>query len=554
MPSVARSLPPPQQPALPLDVERSVRLEVVVTDPEVVAELRRFEGSDRDRYALAALRVGVLSLRMAGGQIDATAVREAGQQMLLQLRQLLESRGEAMAQGLAQELKAWFDPSQGALPQRLRALVEPGGELERMLSSHVSGDESSLAKTLVAHLGEDSGIFRMLSPTDANGLRMQVAATLQQALADQREQVLREFSLDRKESALARLVDEIRTRQTELGADMKGQIAAVVTEFSLDKDDSALSRLVRRVEVAQKTIADQFSLDDDRSAISKLSKLLQDTNQQIGRQLTLDDDQSALYRLRRELMTTLEGLERGNQSFHAEVKATLAALQARRDEAEQSTRHGVTFEQALADVLFAEAQRAGDVPEAVGNKVGTIKNNKKGDVVVTLGAESPAPGVSIVWEAKEDQSYDLKKALAELDEAKKNRSAQVGVFVFSRKTAAPALAPFARHGRDIIVVWDATDAATDVLLKAAYSLARALVVRESRASDDATLALAAIERATRSIEKQVGYLAEIQTSASTMHSGAKKILERAERMQADLKREVDQLDAQLRALKVGPAA
>jgi len=46
-----------------------------------------------------------------------------------------------------------------------------------------------------------------------------------------------------------------------------------VREFSLDQPGSALSRLVARVEVAQKTIADQFSVDNEGSAINRLSYL-----------------------------------------------------------------------------------------------------------------------------------------------------------------------------------------------------------------------------------------------------------------------------------------
>jgi hypothetical protein len=49
------------------------RLEV--TDPEVVLELSKHPaGEDRVQFALTALRIGVLSLRAAAGQLDATAL------------------------------------------------------------------------------------------------------------------------------------------------------------------------------------------------------------------------------------------------------------------------------------------------------------------------------------------------------------------------------------------------------------------------------------------------------------------------------------------------
>src|SRR5262245_32407834 len=60
------------------------RLQLYVEDPEVVLELRRHaEGAERDRYAVAALRLGVLSLRLANGHLDAGLIRGAGRSFSL---------------------------------------------------------------------------------------------------------------------------------------------------------------------------------------------------------------------------------------------------------------------------------------------------------------------------------------------------------------------------------------------------------------------------------------------------------------------------------------
>jgi hypothetical protein len=314
-------------------------------------------------------------------------------------------------------------------------------------------------------------------------------------LTEQRELFLRQFSLDDRESALSRLVGELRQQQTQLQTDVRGQVETMAKEFSLDQPDSALARLVARVDASQKTLVEQ------------------------------------------------------HQSFHTEVRASLAALQARREEAARSTRHGATFEEALGAALQAEAQRAGDVHEATGNTTGTIKNCKKGDHVVTLGPECAAPGARIVWEAKEDRSYDLRAALEEIDEARRNRQAQVGVFVFSRRTAPDGLQALARYGRDLAVVWDAEDPASDLVLHAASSVARALAVREHVADDHAAEATQEIERATRAVEKQIGYLGDLHTWSSTIKNNAERILDRADKMAADLRKEVERLDAQLAALR-----
>jgi hypothetical protein len=538
----------------PMPVATSLHLRLQVTDPEVLAELRRHpEGDERDRYAQAALRLGVLSLRMASGHLDAGAVREAGQKLLSDVRELLTVRATELTSHLSGALAQYFDPKSGALPQRLEGLLQQGGELERFLRQHLGSDESTLARTLASHLGDGSPIFKLLSPTEAGGLRAQVAETIGVALAEQRKLVLREFSLDAKDSALSRLLAEIGASHGQLNRDLKGQVDAVVREFSLDQPNSALSRLVTKVEAAQKTIADQFSADNDLSALNRISRLLQNTSEEIGKNLTLDDERSALSRLRKELVGTIEDMVHRNHEFQTEVRATLAGLQARREEADRSTRHGTTFEAQLGDVLSTEAQRLGDVHRATGNTVGVIKSCKTGDHVTQLGPDSSAPGARIVWEAKEDKKYDLTAALEEIDGARKNRDADVGVFVFSRKTAPNGLQPFSRYGNDIVIVWDADDPASDVYVKAAYSVGRALSIRAREESSHSEEALRSLELATRAVEKQVQHLDQIKTWSETIKGHGEKIADRVGKMKAELVKEVERLDREVGNLKNCPA-
>ncbi|MBU6428522.1 MAG: hypothetical protein KGR26_05910 [Cyanobacteria bacterium REEB65] len=521
-----------------------------IRDPEVVGELwRRPEGAERSQFALAALRLGVLALRQAAGQVDGQAIREAGDRLLLDIRELLSTRATALTLDLATTLKQYLDPASGMLPQRLQALVQPDGEIDRLLKAHVSPDESVLAKTLLAHLGSDSPIFKLLSPTEASGLRAQVTETLEAALKDQRERILQEFSLDSKESALSRVVSELALSQGKLESGFKQQVELVIKEFSLDDQNSALSRLVGRVEGAQRAISAEFSTDNETSALNKLSKVLAETKAEIRSNLTLDDEQSALARLKRELEKAIAGMVEKNQEFQTEVRATLEALKARNAEKIKGTHHGREFEQAVGSVLGAEAQRLGDLFESTGDKPGLMALSKVGDHLIELGSDSQAPGAKIVFEAKEKQGYDLKKALEEMDVARKNRGAQVGVFVYSSRTAPANLLPFARYGSDLVVVWDVEDPATDLYLTAAYSVARALAIRQGVAVGQACEAIEQIEMATRAVEKQIEYLGEIKTWANTVKNNGEKIADRADKLQKEITRAVDALDAQVGALK-----
>jgi hypothetical protein len=491
-----------------LEVVRSrpgLVLTLEVTDPEVLAELKeRQDGDDREQYALAALRVGVLALRSAGGHIDAASVREAGQALVGEVRELLGARSAELTERLASTLTQYLDPQSGVFPQRLQSLVRKDGELERLLQAHVGADDSLLARSLASHLGEGSPIFKLLSPTEAGGLLAQLRRSLEEALAEQRQQILREFSLDQQGSALSRLAAE-------------------------------------------------FSLDDEASAMSRLSKMLATTSEQIGKQLTLDDDASALARLKRELFGAIDQIARGNVEFQMQMREALARLETRKREQARSTTHGFDFEERLGALVAGEAARLGDLFEATGGITGAIRQCKKGDFVTELGAECAAAHARIVWEAKEKQAYTVRAALDEIAEARRNRQAQVGVFVFSRKAAPEGVESLQRHGSDIVAVWDADDPESDVVVRAAYSLARALAVRESRTNDESRAAMAEIERAARGVERQAGFLDDVRKWAETVKSSGEKIAERTARMSEELRREVERLDAQLASMRT-PAA
>ena len=87
------------------------------------------------------------------------------------------------------------------------------------------------------------------------------------------------------------------------------------------------------------------------------------------------------------------------------------------------------------------------------------------------------------------------RALAELDEARKNRDASVGVFVMAKSHAPDGFPSFARYGTNVLVTWDEDDAATDPYLRAAVFLGIALVSRSHSSAEPGDIdALQDIER------------------------------------------------------------
>ena len=170
-------------------------------------------------------------------------------------------------------------------------------------------------------------------------------------------------------------------------------------------------------------------------------------------------------------------------------------------------------------------------------------------MVIELGAEHAAAGARIVIEAKASSSYTIDGALAELEEAKKNRKAGVGLFVFSSGSAPAGLDSFRRYGNDIVVIWDEEDTASDVYLDAGMSVAKALCVQAKSRSDEVGEDVEAIERAVRTIEKQAEGLDEITRLTNTVKNNSEKILTRARIMGDSFREQIGIMDEKIGSLR-----
>ncbi len=511
----------------PAEPPEALELHLSLVDRELIDELAAYPpGQAREAFATTALRIGILALRQAQGRVDADLIGRETQRMLSALQGQLSAHAAGMQEKLAGSLKEYFDPTSGRFHERVQQLIREDGELEQLLRRQIGGEDSELCKTLLAHFGQQSPLMKLLSPHESQGLLQALRQTLETQLTAQRDHVLREFSLDNKQGALARMVGELTANHGRLTESLEKKIGAVAEEFSLDKEDSALSRLVRNVEGAQRTITREFSLDDEHSALS---------------------------RMKGELLLILEKQTQTNSTFQEEVKVALAKLTARREEAQRSTQHGVAFEDAVCGFLEFHAQQTGDVATRVGQTTGLVKNKKVGDCVVELGPDSAAAGARIVVEAKQHADYTLAKARAEIESGRKNRDAQVGLFVFSKRTAPQGLDDVVRLGDDVFVVWNPEDAASDLHLKIGLTLARALCIRVEKHHQSREADFEAIAKAILEIEKQSQALNEVTTSGETIKNGADIILNRVRITRKSLERQVEILQDRIGDLKVAQA-
>jgi hypothetical protein len=479
------------------DLPYSLTLELVTYDRDVIRALCEYaEGFERNQYALEALKIGVLALRHVGGQMSADLIQRESARLVKDMQRTLDQHMQLIQGRLGDALKEYFDPESGRFNDRVKRLVGQDGELSQVIKGFIDGENSQLARTM---FGQIAPLMKHLDPQQSEGLLALLRGSMEAQLAQHRDQVLKEFSLDHKEGALCRLVKELAAKHGDLSKDLQVKIDAVVKEFSLNEEGSALSRLVQNVTHAQRTITNEFSLDSETSCLS---------------------------RLKRELVELLACAEAKNSKFQEDVKVSIAKIVTTRQEVQRSTRHGIEFEVAVCEFLAREAQYAGDIATPTAQTTGRIKNCKVGDSVIELGPDSAAPGARIVIEAKEEAGYTLSRAREEIETARKNRDAEWGLFVFSKKTAPRGLEPFQRCGNDFVVVWDAEDAASDVYLKAGILACRALCFRAQRQSAAQQVDFDVIEKAILEIEKRAGNLDEVRKAAETIQSSSGKILER----------------------------
>lgn len=235
----------------------------------------------------------------------------------------------------------------------------------------------------------------------------------------------------------------------------------------------------------------------------------------------------AIDRAGRQQDTNLRGLHEKMAALERELQGLRDEREKRRElelERERGTAKGRAFEEEVASALDEIATSQGDDCEAIGDiREGT---GKTGDVVVGIDAcHGPARG-RIVFEAK-DSRLSRPQALAQLDRALAQRSADFAVLVVRRDEQAPArMRPLREYNGDkLVVAFDPEDATTRVALEVAYALARARVLMTRAAGegidagaigDAVGRTLAALEDARR-IKQQL-------TGATTSIDQAKTIL------------------------------
>ena len=154
----------------------------------------------------------------------------------------------------------------------------------------------------------------------------------------------------------------------------------------------------------------------------------------------------------------------------------------------------------------------------------------------------------MVIEAKHDRSYTVAKSLEELETARKNRGASVGLFVMSASHAPAGFPEFARYGSNILMTWDQEDDLTDHRFRAALTAALCLASRKATTADEGDIQ--ALDRIRIDIEKQLDRLGKVRKSNDNIRSNVEKIEDEIRKSEKDLKKLLGNAEKTLCALNV----
>jgi hypothetical protein len=254
---------------------------------------------------------------------------------------------------------------------------------------------------------------------------------------------------------------------------------------------------------------------------AKLDEVLQ--------QFSLDHDGSAMSRLKAMLST-----------FFSELNESLGIKEATKAEARKGHVKGIEFQKDLYPVFSALGRQIGDETEFVCDTPGIDGRSKKGDYVSTLGETSGAPGLKVVVEVK-DQPVKLKAAIDELQEAKSNREAVVGIFVFARGAEPTEVGDFRKIGEDFYVTADKDDLDAGrslMFFDSAYRIVRALVVAAERKETAGEIDLDTIAEQIDALAAWSERISDMATKARTIQNSGKLIEQSANDLRQDLENRV----------------
>lgn len=314
----------------------------------------------------------------------------------------------------------------------------------------------------------------------------------------------------------------------------KGHVSSIFNEFF--NPDGRLHQRLEKVIGPGSEFAKKLDPANKESVIASIEsivkELLATKIDELKGEFSLDKPDSAFSRFHKSLDA---------------LKESIAGEKAKEEEAELGTQKGRDFQESVCQVIERLGKRYGDVPHYCADEAGLIPKCKTGDIMSEI---IDSDGNKVVLEAKKS-GYTLKKALEELKEAKENRGAQAGIFVFAKGYEPNAVGSFVVYNQDIICTFDEEEKNIECsMLRAAYTVARHNVIKSKRLITEVGVDLNTIAGHVNSLLEEIKKFDSVKTGLDGAKRAIESVDKATESLRTEIKKYLDLIDFEL---KKGPA-
>ena len=331
----------------------------------------------------------------------------------------------------------------------------------------------------------------------------------------------------------------------------EGQVSRTLDSYFNSEKGKLLSVLMEQVG-PNSYIGRQMDPSNREGLISRIEEIVEEiikgSSSQILSSFSLDDEQSSLSRLKRSIREEIEKLQKMTGEHYSEIREILGVEKGKAEEAVKGTSKGRVFEDDLYEYLAGVAGGMEDISENCSGAKGLVAYEKVGDYTVTLGETSRAPGRVIVFEAKKAAGYNMRKTLDELARAKRNRGADIGIFLFSKGCEPIEAGDFYRSGNDFIVTVDEeklSSGETLLFLEAAYKVARTLIVTRAREEEQEAVDVEFIRGELENITLAMKNASDIYIKVTTIKNSADAIEKNTNKLKDKLEEHLGNIAAHL---------
>jgi len=320
----------------------------------------------------------------------------------------------------------------------------------------------------------------------------------------------------------------------------ESKVSAYLKEY-FDYENGKVALLIRNKIGPGSDFVKSFDPADKESVVTKIQDKVQDvlnkSVKSLEDQFSLDKEDSGMSKIRKMFENKVREVKENNDGFFNELRLHLGVEKAKAEEAEKGTQKGRDFETLLYEKVANVCLQLEDNSENVTDTTGEIARSKVGDYIITLGKTSGAPGRRIVIEVKKEKDYKYKDAIEELKQAKENRKADCGIFVFAKGYAPLEMGDFKIDGHDFFCTVDEdilNKSGSIVFLEAAYKISRINIITHLRESEAGEVNISLIKGNIEKMSKQIELMSDLLTKARTIQSSGKNIEETANGIKGEL--------------------